>query len=141
MRTRWPIASSGSITAEMVVLTPLVVLLALFVVAFGRLELASSQLDDAVRAAAQAAVIWPTTQQAQQAAAETASFTLNRDGITCSPYDVETDSSNWHTGGSVSITLTCTVSLSQVAIPGLPGSHSITAHATAPIESFRGLGQ
>lgn len=127
-------------TAEMVVLTPLLVLIALAAIAFGRLESAAAQVSDAARGAAEAAVIWPTTDQANDAAEETAAYALSSDGITCDPYTVNLDTSDWQPGGNLSVTVSCTVSFAEVALPGMPGSRTLTQTVVAPIETYRALG-
>jgi hypothetical protein len=37
----------------------------------------------------------------------------------------------------VSATVTCTVSLSDLLVPGLPGSRTLTATFTSPLDPFR----
>ena len=41
------------------------------------------------------------------------------------------------TAAVIAVTVTCTVSMADLAIPGLPGSHTLTGHATSPIDNYR----
>ena len=43
-------------------------------------------------------------------------------------------------GQSVVVTVTCLVSFSDLAIPGLPGSRTLTDRAVSPIDPNRGTG-
>jgi Flp pilus assembly protein TadG len=132
--------TAGSLTAEMVVLTPLLAALAMLAVMVGRLETASEEVTDAARAAAQAASLWPTVGQAYTAAEETASYVLHGDHMTCSPYGVTLDAGDFSPGGHLGVTVSCAVSYAQVALPGLPGSRTLTETVTAPLETYRSYG-
>jgi len=130
---------SGSLTAELVILTPLIMMVVLLMVAFGRVEIAAGQVADAARGAAQAAVLWPTPGQASQAATVTGSFDLHSDGITCAPYGINVDTNQWGAGGNVSVTVTCQASLAGVALAGVPGSITLRSTVVAPIETYRSI--
>jgi hypothetical protein len=41
------------------------------------------------------------------------------------------------TPASVTATVTCVVNLSDVAIPGLPGTRTITATMSSPLDTYR----
>ncbi len=134
------VGQGGGLTVEMVVLTPLLVLVIMMMVAFGRLERAAGEVTDATRAAAEAGVVWTTPAQATDAAQQTAAEALDGDGVTCSPFATSLDTSHWGPGGSVTATVTCTVSFSAVVFPGIPGSLMLTRHVSAPIETYRSFG-
>lgn len=132
---------SGSATAELVVLAPVLVAFLLFLVGLGRMALSESQLTDAVRAAAQAGVVADSPAAAQAAAQAAAMDTLTSDNITCASPDVAVDVSDFVPGGHLGVRLTCTVSLSDVALPGVPGSRTLSASLVAPVETYRGISQ
>lgn len=132
---------SGSATAELVVLAPVLVAILLFLVGLGRLALSESQLTDAVRAAAQAAVVADSPAAAQAAAQAAAMDTLATDNITCASPDVAVDVTDFVPGGQLGVRVTCTVSLSDVALPGVPGSRTLSASLVAPVETYRGISQ
>lgn len=129
--------AAGSASAELVICTPLLVLFALVALAIGRLVLQQSQVVDVARSAAEAASIWPTSGQAQYAAAVTASYQLVHDDLQCIAPVVSVDTSELQPGGRVSVTITCEVRLSANALPGLPGYVILRASAVAPVEQYR----
>ena len=49
---------------------------------------------------------------------------------------VSTDVTNFVSGGSVTVTVTCVAQLSDVTAPGLPGTKTFSATATAPIDPY-----
>lgn len=133
--TRRP--ASGSATVELAILAPVLVLLLLFVVALGRLVIARQQVDAAAADAARSASIATTASAASQAATDAASHDLAGDGVTCSPFAASVDTSRFIPGGSVTVQLQCTASLSGLVLLRLPGSERLTASATAPIDLYR----
>jgi hypothetical protein len=70
----------GSATTELVILAPVLVLLAVAALVLGRLVLFQEQIADAARSAVEAAAVWPTPRQAEEAALLTASYDIVRDG-------------------------------------------------------------
>ena len=131
---------SGSATAELVVLAPVLAAILLFLVGLGRIGLASSQVHDAVRAGLQAGVVASSPAAAASAARAAALDTLSGDHIACASPDVSVDVSRFVPGGQLRVQLSCTVSLSDVALPGVPGSRTLQASLTAPVETYRGIG-
>lgn len=130
----------GSASAELVICTPVVILLAVLALAIGRLVQGQSQVVDVARNAAEAASIWPTASGAKGAAALTASYELVHDGLQCVAPQVDVDTSDLVPGGKVSVAITCVVRLSSVAVPGLPGFVTLHAAAVAPVEQYREVG-
>ena len=62
---------------------------------------------------------------------------LGAKGLTCGALTVATDTSQFRAGGSVTTTITCTVQLSDLVGLSLPGSRTLTASASEPIDVFR----
>jgi Flp pilus assembly protein TadG len=130
----------GSASAELVICTPVLLLLAVVALALGRLVLEQSQVVDVARAAAEAASVWPTPAAADQAATSVASSELAHDGLACGSPVVSVDTSHLQPGGAVGVEITCVVTLASAGVPGLPGSVTLHASATAPIELYREVG-
>ena len=130
----------GSASAELVICTPVIVLLAVLGLAVGRLVLQQSQVVDVARAAAEAASVWPSAPQAGYAALLTTSYELVHDDLHCISPVVSVDTADLAPGGHVSVSITCTVRLSSTAVPGLPGSVTLRGSAVAPVEQYRELG-
>ena len=128
---------SGSVAAELVLLTPLLILLVLFVVALGRLSGARLEVDGAAAQAARAASIARDPATATAMATQTATAALGSDHVTCGQLTVSTDTALFVPGGSVAVTVTCHVALSDLTGLRLPASESVTSRATAVIDTFR----
>lgn len=126
----------GSATLELVVLTPVLVGLLLLVVAGGRLVDARNALVGAARSAARAATTARSPEQARQAAGAIAGA-RSSPGPRCGHLDVTLDTTAFRPGGTVTATVTCTISLSDLVGLSLPGSRTLTAQATEPLDSYR----
>jgi Flp pilus assembly protein TadG len=128
---------TGSVTAELVLLTPLLILLLLFVVALGRLSGARLDVDGAAAQAARAASIARDPATATAMAQQTATAALGSDHVTCAQLTVNTDTSQFTPGGSVAVTVTCSVSLSDLTGLRLPASEQISDRFVAVIDQYR----
>jgi Flp pilus assembly protein TadG len=130
----------GNAPLELVILAPVVFLLLAFVVAAGRTSIAQGSVAAAARDAARQASISLTPGTAQTAALSSAMTALGQDGLDCRPVvTVDTAGFGIPVGqpATVSATVTCTVSLSDLLVPGLPGSRTLTATFTSPLDPFR----
>lgn len=132
-----PVAELGSMTAELVVLVPVVVLFALLAVGLGRYQGARQEVVDAAHAGAEAASLVPSAGQAGPAAETTATAELEGQAHMCPAPVVTTDVSAFAAGGSVRVTVSCHVSLSDLLVPGFPGGATVVATQSAPIDPFR----
>jgi Flp pilus assembly protein TadG len=130
----------GSASAELVICTPILILVAVVALAIGRLVLQQSQVVDVARDAAEAASIWPTGSAAQTAALTTASYELVHDNLRCIDQQIDVDTADLAPGGQVSVQVTCVVELSNDGLPGLPATVTLHAAAVAPVEEYRELG-
>ncbi|HKE98487.1 MAG TPA: TadE/TadG family type IV pilus assembly protein [Actinomycetes bacterium] len=130
----------GAAAAELAVVAPLLLVLLAGVVFAGRLARAEGQVEGAARDAARAAAARRTTAAATAAAQEEAEASLRAAGITCAPLGVAVDTGRFHPGGAVGVQVTCTVSLADLQLLGLPGATTRRAAAQAPIDLYRGTG-
>ena len=128
---------SGAVATELVLLTPLLIVMLLFVVALGRLAGARLDVDGAAAQAARAASIARDPATASAMAQQTATAALGSDGVTCANLSVNTDTSQFEPGGLVAVTVTCTVGLSDLTGLRLPASESVTSTASSVIDSYR----
>ena len=127
----------GSAAAELTLLTPVLIGLLLFVVFCGRLADAQLRLADAAHQAARAATLARTPATATDAAQTTANAALAAAGITCRSLAVAADLSGLHPGSTVTVTLTCQVGLADLTLLGLPGSRTVQASASSPVDTWR----
>ena len=130
---------SGSASVELVVLVPVIVLLLLFVVAVGRLVLADQEVHQAAADAARAASIASSAPAASAAADQAASEDLAGHHITCSPFSADVDTSDFTAGGAVTVHLSCTATFAGLSLFRVPGSETLVANETAPIDLYRGV--
>jgi Flp pilus assembly protein TadG len=128
---------AGSVATELVLLTPLLILMLLFVVALGRTVSARLDVDGAAAQAARAASIARDPSTATAMAQETATTALGSDGVTCGHLTVTTDTAQFAPGGQVAVTVTCSVGLSDLTGLRLPASESVSSTATSVIDVYR----
>ena len=116
-------------------------LLLMFAVAGGRVAIAHGSVQQAAADAARAASIARTAGTAQTTAVAAARATLANQGLTCASMTVTLDTSGFSrpvgTPASVAATVSCTVELSELSLPGLP-DRVVSATVTSPLDVFRG---
>ena len=131
---------AGNAALELVILAPVLVLLLGLVVAAGRTSIAQGSVDAAARDAARQASIALTPGAAQAAAQSSARAALGRDGLDCDPAVVVNTSQFGVPVGeaaTVTATVSCQVPLSDLVVPGLPGSRTLRFTFTSPLDPFR----
>ena len=134
-----PRRERGSVTAELVILTPLLVLMLLFVVALGRLAGARIDVEGAAAHAARAASIARSPASAAGAAQEAAASALAGQGVSCGQFSVSVGTADFVPGGSVTVTLSCSVRLADLIGLRLPSAETLSATAVEPVDLYRGL--
>ncbi len=129
----------GSLTVELVVLTPIVVLFVLLALGLGRFELAREQVVGAARAAVEAASVVPSAAAAPSAALAAAQPAVADQAHSCVALSVSTDTSHFVPGGYVRVIVSCQIDFSDLLIPGFPGHATVQATEVAPIDPFRSV--
>jgi Flp pilus assembly protein TadG len=133
--------SAGSATLELAVLTPALLALVALTIAAGRITHSESQVDGAARDAARAASLQRSLATARAAAESTVAASLADHDVTCRSIGVDI-TGNYAapvgTPASVRVVVGCRVSLSDVALPGLPGNKTLRAEYTSVIDTYRG---
>ena len=127
----------GAVATELVLLTPLLILILLFVVALGRLAGARINVDGAAAQAARAASIATTPAQAAASAQQVATAALGSDHVTCATLQVATDTARFAPGGSVTVTVTCAVALSDLSGLRLPVTERVSSTAASVVDTYR----
>lgn len=134
----WWRTDRGSVTAEVTIATPFLIMLLVFVaVVIHRGVDARLRLDDAAHQAARAASIERTTATATTAAQSTASRALSSAGVRCASLTVDTATGGMRPGGTVSVTVSCGVDFGDALILGVPGKKHLSATAVEPVDSWR----
>lgn len=134
-----PKSDSGSLVVELVVLAPVVFLIALCILVFGRVSEARQLVTESARAGAEAAAVMPNAQSAQSAAIDSASIGTSGQTHICAHAQIVTDVSHYYPGGYVRVIVTCAVALSDLSVPGVPGSTTISESSTAPVDPYRSV--
>jgi Flp pilus assembly protein TadG len=134
------VRDEGNAALELVVLAPVLLFVLGLVIAAGRTSIAQGSVDAAARDAARQASISLTPGAAQVAAQATAQAALSRDGLDCTP-QVHVDTRQFGnavgTPATVTARVTCTVPLSDLVVPGLPGSRTLRFTFTSPLDPYR----
>jgi len=127
----------GSATAELALLTPLLILIALLVLLAHRIVSAGTAADAAAAAAARAATLERTPAAAHTAAEAAAANAARTHELSCATYDLAVDTGGLQPGATVRVTLTCTTDLSDLSGLGIPGSRTIEGTAASVVDSYR----
>ncbi|MFD6967198.1 TadE/TadG family type IV pilus assembly protein [Streptomyces sp. NPDC059949] len=143
-RRRHLAGDRGALSLEAMVLFPVLIMVLLLVVAFGRVTSSHNAVDAAARNAARAASLERNAGSASSAGQATAREVLGQQGLQCTSTSVSISTGGFSTGigepASTTATVTCVVNLSDIALPGLPGSKTMTSSFTSPIDSYRQRG-
>ena len=124
----------GSMSVEMVVLGPILLMVVLVAVAGGRYVSAEGMTQAAARDAARAASMERSAPAARAAANEALASAQTASGD-CT---ATTFTGDFGRGGSVTAQVSCQVRLSDLGLVFLPGTTTISAQATAPVDTLRG---
>ncbi|MGI8328690.1 TadE family protein [Actinomadura scrupuli] len=138
-RLRGPGADRGTMSLELVIVTPVFIGFMMLLAGFGRIVDVQSQIDGAARDAARAASVARGKDGpggARSMAERAAVASLGGDGWCSGGPKTTVDVSDWGPGGQVTATVSCSVDLGDVAWIGIPGTKSMRGSATAPIDRF-----
>jgi Flp pilus assembly protein TadG len=127
----------GSATAELVLLIPVLLLMLWFTVFCSRLPDTRLRLEDAAHQATRAASLARNPAEAAKQARSTAAAVLQQAGISCRSFTVATHGS-LQPGSTVTVTLSCSVGLDDLALLRLPGATVLHARFAAPVDVHRG---
>lgn len=130
----------GFSSLELVILVPILLVMLLLVVGFGRLTHSRQLVQQAAAAAARAATLDDTPAQADVDATQAAHDVLDQAGVSCHSFTLDVDTSDFAPGGQLTVTVHCTAALSDLGLAGFPGSKTLTATASSPLEQFRQYG-
>jgi Flp pilus assembly protein TadG len=107
----------------------------------GRVTIAHQAVESAANEAARAASIARTQGDAGRDATSSARTSLTNQKVNCRSVRVTVDVSDFDqpvgTPGTVTATVTCRVDLSDVSVPGVPGTKTVTATMSSPLDTYR----
>ncbi|MET8983204.1 TadE/TadG family type IV pilus assembly protein [Streptomyces sp. NPDC004539] len=131
-----PTPDAGSATAELVLLAPVLLLTLWFLVYCGRITDTLLRIEAAAHQAARAATLEDTPSDAAARARTTAATALDDSGITCQNLNVTTRGALTN-GSTLTVAVTCTVGLHDLALLQAPGTITLTADFAAPVDTYR----
>jgi Flp pilus assembly protein TadG len=131
----------GSTAIEAAIVIPPLIMFVCLAIAGGRLVMSGSKIDAAAENAAREASIHRTAQAASDAAYAAASESLDDQGITCASRSVNVNAGGLNVPvghvGTVTVTVRCTVNLSDLLLPGVPGNRALESTATSVVDQYR----
>lgn len=127
----------GSAAVELVLITPVLVLLMLLAVGAGRVAQARADVDAAARDAARAGSLARGPDSARDAGRTAAAARLREGGVTCRSLDVSLDTGSFRPGGLVAATVTCAVDLGDLASLRVPAYRTVSSTFSEPVDTFR----
>lgn len=137
-REGWWRSDRGSVAAEVTIVAPFLLMLLVFVaVVIHRGVDARLRMDDAAHQAARAASIERTGPAAAAAARSAAASALSSAGVVCRSLGVEATTGALVPGGSVTVTLSCSVDFGDALIVGVAGQKRLSATASEPVDTYR----
>ena len=131
----------GSVAIEAAIGVPAFGLFIAMIILGGRVEIAKQSVEAAAYEAARAASIERTQSEAISSGKSAASRSLNDQGLQCASTSVTVNAAGFNaplgTTAQVTATVTCKVDVADLAIPGLPGTRTIPATASSPVDAYR----
>lgn len=132
----------GSAAIEALILVPALLALMGLIVAGGRLGSANGAAQNAAAAASRAASLARDARGASSVARGAANQSMTDQGLRCDPLGVVVDTAGFGVAvgepASVTVRVSCSVSLRGLGVPGLPGHRTVTATMTSPLDRYRG---
>jgi hypothetical protein len=123
----------GAMAVEVVILVPMLVMIMVLVVAFGRYVSREGVAQAAAREAVRSASLERDAASALVAAQGAAAAVLP-DTVACLPAELVGD---FVPGGTITVELTCEVSWENLGLIGLGGSAQVGATSSAPLDVYR----
>jgi len=146
LRHRFPTHRSdagerGSAAIEAAVGVPAFALFVGLVIVGGRIAIAHQAVQTVAADVARAASIARTADDAQASASQAMTAGLANQQLQCAATDLTLDTAGLASPpgvtGTVTATVSCTVDLADVSVPGVPGAHTVTATMTSPVDAWR----
>ena len=124
----------GTMSIEMVVLVPVLLLITMVAVAGGRIVSAQGMVEAASRHAARAA----SMERSVGAASTAANRSLSQADTANASCSAGVDVGGFRRGGAVTVSVSCRVKLSDLGLVFLPGTTVVKAESSAPVDQWRG---
>jgi hypothetical protein len=133
----------GSESVELAILLPVALLVLAMLVIGARIALAGDRISGVAGIAAREASLARSVTAAQQMAIASATEALADRNLHCADVEVSVETSGFNSApgapAAVTVTVACTVDLSDIGVAGLPGSRTLRDAATSPLDPARDL--
>lgn len=131
----------GAAATELAILIPGFLLILGLTIAGGRLWFARTTVVEAAQSAARAASLERTATSARASGHEAGARSLQTAGLACANTSVQLDTGAFASPvgvpGTIEARVTCTVRLSDLGLPFLPGSTRLEGTATTALDTYR----
>ena len=131
----------GSTSLEAAIGLPAFVLLVGLIIFGGQTAMTHQAVESAAAEAARSASIARSSASATTNAKEAAMTSLANQDLQCLSMDVSVDTSDFSRPigepGQVTVTVECRLDLSDLSVPGVPGSRVVSATMTSPLDTWR----
>jgi Flp pilus assembly protein TadG len=131
----------GSAAIEAVVGVPAFVLFVGLIICGGRVATTHESLQSAAADAARSASIARDARTATTDARQAALDSIGNQGIPCHQIEVRVDTADFtkQAGqpGTVTVTVSCRLDLSDLWVPGVPGARLLSATMSSPLDTWR----
>ena len=124
----------GTMSIEVVVLVPVLLLITMVAVAGGRIVSAQGMVEAASRDTARAA----SMERSVGAASAAANRSLAQADTARANCSAGVDVGGFRRGGAVRVAVSCRVKLSDLGLVFLPGATVVRAESSAPVDQWRG---
>ena len=131
----------GSAAIEAAIGVPAFALFVGLIIFGGRTATTHEALQSAAAEGARSASLARDAQTARTEARAAAEASITNQKIRCSSIDVGVDTADFNkqpgVPGAVDVTVSCRLNLSDLAVPGVPGSRVMRATMSSPIDTWR----
>lgn len=131
----------GSASIEAAIAVPAFALFVGLIIFGGRTAIARQSVESAASDAARSSSILRTSAEAKSAAEKAARANLGSQGLNCVRVDIKVDVHGFSRfvgePAQVEVTVACLVDLSDLSVPGVPGTRTVSATMTSPIDTWR----
>jgi Flp pilus assembly protein TadG len=127
----------GTATVELALVAPVLLALMFLVIFVGRVSEADADVRRAASEGARAASLQQQAAEAIDAGQSTVRANLAALGVTCFSLDIGVDTTDFRSGGTVTVTVTCAASMRDVAFVGVPGTRVFEARSVEVVDRYR----
>ncbi len=135
-----PASERGSMSLELAVIAPALLVLIGLIVGAGRVALGEQAVQQAAAQAARDVTLSRTPEAGAAAGRDTAERVLAGQGLHCTSSSTSVSAAALGyppgTPGTVTVSVTCRVELSDLMVPGLPGGKTLQAEVSMPTNPY-----